>query len=364
MEKVFEAHIHHLLKVPLKRAVEILKKEFEQTGTEGGCFLSVPHEAGPDGIVHTEHLQNLKMLFFKHVFGEDHYAFAGLMHPSDYTDREAVKKDFLRQAEEYFSVGFDGIKMLEGYPSLLKARGFGLDDEIFDDFYAFMEKNGYPITIHFANPAENWDREKASIHAIRAGRVYDETYPTKDEITAEVFRVLDKFPKLRLAAAHFGFFMGEKENAERFLGAYPNTYFDITPGGEQFFKMLEDWEYWHDFLLRYRNRIFYGTDFYAFSDADEETWKTLFLRRPRLIRQFFETDTEHDYMGKPFCGVALEKELRDLIYRENAKQFLNTRTHVDETYLLREAKRLVPLPDKESPFADEDLAFILDTLKA
>ena len=364
MEKVFEAHIHHLLKVPLKSAVGILKKEFEQTGTEGGCFLSVPHEAGPDGIVHTEHLQNLKMLFFKRIFGEDHYAFAALMHPLDYTDKDAVKKDFLRQVEEYFSVGFDGIKMLEGYPSLLKARKIPLDDEIFDEFYAFMEKNGYPITIHFANPAENWDKEKASVHAIRAGRVYDETYPTKNEISAQVFRVLDKFPRLRLAAAHFGFFTGEKENAERFLGDYENTFFDITPGGEQFFQMLEDWDYWHDFIVRYRDRLFYGSDFYAFSDADEQKWQTLFQRRPRFLRQFFETDTEHDYVGTPFHGVALEKPLRDRIYRENAKHFLYPRTPVDEAYLLREAERLVHVPDKESPFADEDLTFILETLKA
>ena len=364
MEKVFDAHIHHLLKVPMNRAVGILQREFEQTGTEGGCFLSVPHEAGPDGIVHTEHLQNLKMLFFKHVFGENHYAFAGLMHPSDYTDRKAIKKDFLRQAEEYLSVGFDGIKMLEGYPSLLKARGFGPDDEIFDDFYAFMEKNGHPITIHFANPAANWDREKVSPHAIMAGRVYDGTYPTKDEISAQVFRVLDKFPRLRLAAAHFGFFMGEKQNAERFLGAYPNTYFDITPGGEQYFHMLKDWDYWHAFIEKYRDRIFYGSDFYPFSDDDEEKWQTLFWRRPRLIRQFFETDTEHDYMGTPFRGVALEKPLRYRIYRENAKHFLNPRTPVDKAYLVREAERLTLVPNKESPFADEDLAFILNTLKA
>ncbi len=363
MEKVFEAHIHHLMNIPLKKAIEIFEKEFAATGTDGGCFLSVPHEAGPDGIVHTEQLQNLKMLFLKRTFGENHYAFAGLMHPSDYTDKEAIKKDFLKQAEEYLSVGYDGIKMLEGYPSLLKARKIPLDDEIFDDFYAFMEKNGHPITIHFANPAENWDKTKASVHAIQAGRVYDETYPTKDEISAQVFRVLDKFPKLRLAAAHFGFFTNEKENAERFLRDYENTFFDITPGGEQFFKMIEDWDYWHAFIVKYRDRFFYGSDFYAFSDVDKEKWEILFQRRPRFLRQFFETDSEHDYVGTLFRGVALEKELRDAIYRENAGRFLNARTPIDDAYIKREAEWLLSVPNKKSPCADEDLAYILETLK-
>jgi hypothetical protein len=36
---------------------------------------------------------------------------------------------------------------------------------------------------------------------------------------------------------------------------------------------------------------------------------------------------------------------------------------VDEAYLLRETQRLLHVHDKESPFADEDLAYILDTLK-
>ena len=185
----------------------------------------------------------------------------------------------------------------------------------------------------------------------------------EEEITAQVFRVLEKFPRLRLAAAHFGFFTGEKENAERFLRDYENTYFDITPGGEQYFKMLEDWEYWHAFLLRYRNRIFYGSDFYAFSDADPEKWEILFQRRPRFLRQFFETDTEHDYVGTPFRGVNLEKELRDVIYRENAKRFLNTRAAIDDSYIKQEAERLLSLPGKEHPYADEDLTYILSSLK-
>ena len=315
MEKVFEAHIHHLRDIPLERTINIFAREFEETGVEGGCFLSVPH-AEKGTAEDYDCLQNLKMLYLKRAFAPKFYAYAALVHPVDYSDKQAIKKDFLRQAKEYMSVGYDGIKMLEGYPSLLKARKIPLDDEIYDGFYSFMEENGYPITIHIANPQESWDIRKATPQLIAAGRIYDDTYPKKEDITAQLFCVMDKYPRLRMAVAHFGFFIGEKENAEHFLKDYPNTFFDITPGGGQYFKMLEEWDYWYEFIKRYQDRIFYGTDFYAFSDENEENWKIAFWRRPKLVRNFFETDTQHEYVGTPYHGVKIEKTLRNKIYRE------------------------------------------------
>ena len=259
--------------------------------------------------------------------------------------------------------------MLEGYPSLLKVRAIPLDDEVYDDFYAFMERNGYPITIHIANPQESWDIKKASPQLIAAGRVYDDTYPSKQEITEQLFRVMNKFPRLRLTVAHFGFFIGENENTERFLKNYENTFFDITPGGDQYFKMLEDWEYWNEFIVRYQDRIVYGSDFYAFNDANEENWKISFWRRPRLIRQFFETDGNYEYVGKPFHRIKLEKELRDKIYRENIKHILGEPKFINEEYIKREAEKFVVQAEKFacSPYqkyvcTDEDLRFILESI--
>ena len=359
MEKVFEAHIHHLYDIPLPKAVEIFRKEFAETGVVGGCFLSVPHNEGKDSF---DCLQNLKMLWLKRAFGENFRAFAGLVHPKEYPDKKWIKADFLRQVEEYFSVGFDGMKMLEGYPSLLKERQIPLDDEIFDYFYAFMQENGYPITIHIANPQESWDISKASPQLIAAGRVYDGSYPAKQEITDQLFRVLKKFPRLKIAAAHFGFFIGEKENAERFMGDYENTLLDITPGGGQYFKMLAEWEYWKEYLLRYQDRIFYGTDFYAFDDSNEESWKTCFWRRPRFVRQFFETDGEHDYVGKPFRGVKIEEELRKKIYTENAARIFAKRQPIDDGYIRREAEKILFVPNKKLSCSDGDLQYILQNL--
>lgn len=365
MKEVFDVHIHYTHAVSLEKMIDVFGREFEETNTKKGCFLSIPHDlhAGETEVSYAE-TQNIKGLYLKRAFAPDFYAFAGLVHPQWHTDEKAIAKHFLRQAEEYFSVGYDGMKMLEGYPSLLKAWSVPLDSKIYDEYYAFMEANGYPIIMHIANPSENWDITKADAYAIKAGRVYDNTYPSKDEITNQTFGIMKKFPKLKLILAHCGFFSQERYNAERFLGEYENTGLDITPGGEQLLNMSREWNYWLSFIEKHQNRIFYGTDFYAFPDDDIERWRISFWRRPRLIRELFETDTEHDYAGTPFCGVKLDSALLKKIYWENAERTLGKPKAIDTAYLLREAQRLSALPNKKAPYADEDLQYIIKGIQS
>lgn len=336
MKDVFDIHIHYTFDIPLAETVAIFKEEFAATNTKKGCFLSLPHHAKND-VVGYDETQNIKALYLKKAFAPDFYAFSGLVHPQDHSDEKAVAKEFLRQAEEYFSVGYDGMKMLDGYPSLLKAWGVPLDSKVYDGYYAFMEENGYPIILHAGNPQENWDITKASAQAIQAGRVYDESYPTKAEITAQVFRVLKKHPKLKLIIAHFGFMSYDMAEAERFL-FYPNTLFDTTPGGEQLINMGKDWDKWLPFWEKYQDRILYGTDYYAF--PKDEDWETAFQRRPKFLRQFFETDTEHEYLGEKFKGVKLEDGLLQKICWDNAEHILGKPKIIDEEYLRAELKKV------------------------
>ena len=277
MEKLFDLHIHYTFDIPLQETVQIFQEEFASTSTEKYCFLSLPHHADNNTVL-CDKTQNVKGLYLKKAFSPNAYAFAGLVHPNTHDNVQATAEDFLAQAKQYFAVGFDGIKMLEGYPSLIKAWNLPIDSPVYDAFYAFMEKNGYPILMHAANPAENWDIQKASPDAIAAGRVYDASFPSKEEITAQVFHVLEKFPKLRLILAHFAFMSYDMAQAERFL-AFENTLLDTTPGGEQLIRMGKEWEKWLPFWKKYQDRILYGSDYYAF--PKDENWETAFQRRPR-----------------------------------------------------------------------------------
>lgn len=359
MEKVFDLHIHYTFELPLEETIAIFKEEFAQTGTEKYCFASLPHHANHDGTVSYDESQNLKGLYLKKVFSPNAYAFAGLIHPTNHENVSGIAENFLAQAKEYLTNGYDGIKMLEGYPSLLKAWNIPLDSPIYDSFYAFMEENGYPILMHIANPKENWDIEAASLDAIRAGRIYDDSFPTKKEITSQVFRVLEKHPQLKLILAHFGFMSYDILEAERFL-SFPNTLFDITPGGEQLIRMQKEWNIWLPFWEKHQNRILYGTDFYAF--PKDENWEVAFRRRPDFLRRFLETNAQHQYLGENFSGVALDENIRRKIYRENFLALLGTPKKINVDYLRHTANEMLSVKNKKSPLINDDLSYILNNL--
>ena len=364
MEKVYDMHVHYLMSIPLEETIEIFKEEFSATGTEKYNFLSCCHHADHGSLEFAE-VQNLKGLFLKKVFAPNAYAYAHLEHPLDVvgrTDKE-LSELYLKQAQEYYAAGYDGMKMLEGYPSIRKAMKRRLDDAVYDKYYSFLAENRIPVTMHVANPETFWDITKVDAWSLQAGRYCDETYPTKAQLHEEVDGILKKHPRLRLTMAHFGFMSYDIEQAKRYLD-YENTMFDLTPGGEQLLKMREAWEEeWHEFFVRYQNRILYGTDFYAFSkEGDLEAWEKAFWRRPRFVRQFFETDGEHLYGNRPFRGVNLEKSIRDKIYRENALREMGEPRKIDVVYLAKKAEERLKMPNKAEAFADEDLAYILKNL--
>ena len=301
------------------------------------------------------------MLFLKHSFSPTAYAFAGLEHPVDASERDdAFLADlYLKQAQEYAEAGFDGMKMLEGYPSVRKAMKRPLDHRVYDKYYSFLEENEIPVTMHLANPESLWNIAEADEYSIKMGRVCDSTYPTKDELHDEVDGIMKKHPKLRLTLAHFGFMSTDIERAKRWM-EYENTTFDITPGGEQLLRMGKEWDKWREFFSDYRERIVYGSDYYAY--PEDEKWEENFMRRPKFIREFFETDTEHVYDGVKFCGVKLDESILEQIYWNNAMRLFGEPKKIDYSYIRRLAESLLSKPGKYSPFADEDLEYILDSI--
>jgi hypothetical protein len=155
-----------------------------------------------------------------------------------------------------------------------------------------------------------------------------------------------------------GFLGDDIEEAKRWL-AYPNTMFDLTPGGEQLLIMRENWEVWHKFFLEYQDRIMYGTDLRAFPCEPKEKWIEDVQRRPAFLRQFFETDTEHVYGESIFKGVKIEKEIRDKLYYKNAERFLGKRREINYKYMNEQAQQLLQETQKVDDYADSDLQYII-----
>ena len=130
--------------------------------------MSIPNDVTAEKEFYLDEMQNMHMLFLKHAFSPNVYAFSGLEHPLNVAemDSEELSKEYLHQAEEYANVGYDGMKMFEGYPSMRKVMKRTLCDKVYDRYYSFLEENNIAVTMHVANPEGNWDIRKDKMNIL------------------------------------------------------------------------------------------------------------------------------------------------------------------------------------------------------
>ena len=352
MAKVFEGHAHQMFynnKIPVRESVTIFKRQFKINEIVKVRFLALPCHGRPErenlkgiGFDETERIDNTRAMYFKCAFSPNGYAFAGLEYDKvDLKDKKATAQELLRQVKEYKRVGFDGMKMYEGHPNVRLLIGYPLDDEIFDLYYDFCEKEGFPIIMHLTNSPNMWDINKISQNWINRGCYFDERFPSFDELQEELMRVLAKFPKLKFTLAHFGFLtFAPKERVERFF-SYENTMLDVTPGGSNFFNITADEEYWVPFIKKHIDKFTYGTDLYNYRYMDEKYFMHTTTNRTKLVRQFFEGTGEYEYQKKKYRGIGLEKEELEKLYHDNLYNLLKEPNKVDYDYFINKCDEVI-----------------------
>ena len=336
-EKVFDGHIHTLMRVPVRESIEIYKQEFEDLGVCNQAFLSCPlHE---HGNVEMDKLQNIKCLYYKAVFSPTAYAYCDLEHVFDMPNEQKAEY-YLSQAKEYLANGFDGFKILETMPKYLKKLGTLLSAPEFEPFWAYLEEQGTPIIMHNAHPKKFWDDSISQYWKNRGCYYGDGTYHSFYEIIEDLFVILDRHPNLKITVAHMGFFEHDYDLAIKFM-SYKNTMLDVTPGGAFLeYSNGNMRKEWTAFMIKYSDRIKYGTDLYNFDKTTEKDWKRAYHARPDFVRQFLETDTEHDYAGTKFKGFKLAKKYRDKIYRENLIKELGSPKPINFDWAIAKVKEL------------------------
>lgn len=293
---VIDGHLHiHSLEdengVLFIDGFERYREEFGFRGLNIACLPSGTRDVS----------NNIICALYK-VAHEDTYVHAGLIYNE--SPRECEGMSPLEQYKELMEIGFDGIKMLEGKPSCYRAIGsIPLDDPFYDEFYSACERDGTHILSHVADPEEFWDESCVSDEEKAKGWCYaGEGYPTKEELTVQVERLLEKHPKLNLTLAHFFFLSRTPKRLASLFEKYENLATDITPGGEMFVAFNDDYDYFRDFFTRYSNRILLGTD----GDSLPAWAKAMDWLADRLYK-YVATDIETDaWSPRPLKGLKLD----------------------------------------------------------
>ena len=281
-------------------------------------------------------LQNLTCALCKALNPDITYAFGGL----DYT----TGRDALSQVQNLRALGFDGIKMLEGKPTVRRELGHALSDPVFYDYFKYLEETSFPVLLHMADPPEFWDKNKVPSWAVEQGWFYNESDVPYRQYYDEVEKVLDNHPKLQAIFAHFYFLSDDPDKAQKFLDDHPSIFIDVTAGIEMYENFSKDPDFWREFFIKNDRRIIFGTDS---SDAEllpEDTGpddKVDIRGYAAMEIDFLRSNKEIKVFDKIINGIGLPESSQKLIFSENYYSLVGT-----------EPKRL------DIPALKEEAAFI------
>jgi predicted TIM-barrel fold metal-dependent hydrolase len=320
--KVCDTHIHIAYQHPVEKTMETLKSIMEHF-----CYDKIVIQAMSESSNKgTDPASSIKALYLKHCMQPNVYAFGSLYHHHDERD---TSDGYLSQVKSMWSMGFDGMKMLDGKPGMRKKLGRPLDDPIFDEYYEYMEENTIPLKMHVGDPSYFWDINKVSKHALDSGWFCDESFPTMEQLYNEVNGILTKFPKLCLNLAHFYFVEDNLEWADSFLDRWENVSFDLTPNASMFAWFTRRYAKWREFFIKHQRKIFFGTDTYNIPCTAENIEK-VHGHRINLVRTYLEKNEPFEYSHfdekagfdkilKPF---GLEREVLQNIYCDNCMRLV------------------------------------------
>jgi predicted TIM-barrel fold metal-dependent hydrolase len=229
-----------------------------------------------------------------------------------------------------FAQGAIAVKLYKtiGMEIKTKAGKFLLpDDPVFGSVLDNIAAHRKTVVAHFAEPDSCWRpldpaspdysyyKQHPEEHAYRHPE-----WPSKPAILAARDHLLQLHPTLRVVGAHLGSMEVDVDQiAERF-DRYPN--FAVDTAARIPYLMRQSPEKVRAFLIKYQDRVLYGTDLGITPDDKAATaleeWATTYARDWK----YFATGEEVRYDGGTTRGLDLPAAVVRKLYHDNAGQWI------------------------------------------
>ena len=201
------------------------------------------------------------------------------------------------------------------------------DDPVFEPIFAALARRGTTVYAHLAEPIAAWqplDPQSPDygyyknnpawyVHG-RAG------VPSKDAILAARDRLLEKNPRLRVIGCHLGSMEEDVDDIARRLDRYPN--FAVDTAARVVHLMRQPREKVRAFLIRYQDRVLYGTDIGIIPGEDAAKVARKLEERYARDWAYFATAQEVEDEGHAVTGLALPPPVLRKLFRENAVRWV------------------------------------------
>jgi predicted TIM-barrel fold metal-dependent hydrolase len=239
-------------------------------------------------------------------------------------DDEGWTEREVRRLRESFDMGAKGLKVHKTLGLSYRyadGRLVPVDDPKLDAIWSTCGKYKRPVMIHTADPAafftpldrfnERWHELMAHPDWVFSG----DRYPSFQELLAQCRRVVERHPETTFVGAHCGNCAEDLETVGKWLDKCPNYYVDIDARiselGRQPYSARR-------FLIKYQDRIMFGTDTTPQTDAYR-----LYYRFLETDDEYFDTAQSHHRQGFWMVyGVFLPRDVLEKLYRKNAERVL------------------------------------------
>jgi predicted TIM-barrel fold metal-dependent hydrolase len=154
----------------------------------------------------------------------------------------------------------------------------------------------------------------------------DGTFPTWQEHYTQVFRVLERHPKLNTTFAHFFFYEDKPKQLEEVFEKYENVGVDVVPG-LMFREFEKRPEFYREFLSKYSDRILFGSD-------SEIPANSHSIELINAIYDGLTTDKEVNIWGYKSKGINLSDSVSEkILYKNFASRCSDTPKPINKSAL-------------------------------
>ena len=358
--KFCDAHFHYSFPESLDTMTDIMEEFRHYFSLErmGLMALSRTDERPFDPTC------NVTGLYLKDFFNRKHpdstYFYGNPIHWFDGSDSA---DGYLAQVQRMYDMGVDGYKMLDGKPENRQQLGRPLYDPIFDKMYGFMEEASMPLVMHVADPRMFWKDKKDVLpeHLARGWWYGDKGYLSFEQLHQEVYQILEKFPKLKLIAAHFFFLSDDVDELTRFFERWENTAVDLTPAMMNLVDITHAPEVWKPFFEKYRHRIFFGSDNYLYTRGRDYIMQH-HTCQCTMLRQTLEHKPKEAFQCNSGEIIPLDLPddiLQDIYYNNHARLHPHARP-VNGQLILEDTQKLLDGITKRTMPIDKDADYSME----
>ena len=260
---------------------------------------------------------------------EGRIGWVAAMDPAGFEDAGWVKQETERLGRN-FARGAVGVKIYKSVGMSLKTAGGAYlmpDEARLGPVLEYIAKSNKTLLAHLGEPRSSWmpldpaDPHYSYYKANPAWHMYQHPeMPKWEAILAARDRMLGAHPRLRVVGAHLGSMEHDVDEVARRLEKYPNFAVDTAARVPDL--MRQPREKVRAFLIRYQDRVIWGTDGMELAWAKPEDLVNSWERMYERDRKYFATDEAMEAGGRKVQGLALPEAVLRKIFRENALRWM------------------------------------------